>query len=150
MKAKKALEEFEQHLRRSGQEGAPSTLAGGIERMSAFYRDVRADEIDVESDGDMLLFQWGTYDWGQGLMFEVDITRQLILGVGEDDDIWHLHLTYRFPPSEELLAMGKGNRWCGRPDEVEVFVRFMMAHPATAAVGGRRDGQAGLRYECAG
>jgi len=150
MKAKKALEEFQQYLRRAGDKQTPGTPLAGIERMVAFYKEVRADDVDLDTDGDMLLFQWGTYDWGSGEMFEVDITRQLIRGSGEDDDIWQLHLTYRFAPSDALLAIGKGDRWCARPDETAALDLFMMGRPAIAVVGSRSDGQAQLEYECAG
>ena len=48
-------------------------------------------------------FNGGTYDWGSGDHFELDLTRQVILPDEEDDDaIWQLHLTYRFSPSDEL------------------------------------------------
>jgi len=118
--------------------------------MLAFYRDVRADDVDLAADGDMLLFQWGTYDGGNGPLFEVDVTRQLIRGAGEDDDIWQLHLTYRFPPAESLRAMGNGDRWCAHPGELEAFEQLVMTHPAIAAVGARDDGQIRFDYECAG
>ena len=38
--------------------------AEALELMAAFYRDVRAEDCDLDADGDMLLFQWGVYDWG--------------------------------------------------------------------------------------
>lgn len=129
---------------------APRVPRVGIQRMAAFYREVRADDVDLESDGDMLLFQWGTYDWGHGPMFEVDITRQLIRGTGEDSDIWQLHLTYRFPPSETLRTIGMGDRWCARPSDIMSFEQFMVAHPAVVSVGSRDDGETLLDYECAG
>jgi hypothetical protein len=40
--------------------------AEGVELMLAFYRDERAAGCPIDADGDMLLFQWGTYDWGEG------------------------------------------------------------------------------------
>ena len=150
MKLKHALEEFQEYLAGSGDKGVPRTPRAGVERMMAFYRDIRADDVDLESDGDMLLFQWGTYDWGGGELFEIDITRQLIAEGGEDEDIWQLHLTYRFSPSQALRALGKGNSWCPRPDETPSLQRFVGSHPAMAAVGSRDDGQVGLDYECAG
>jgi hypothetical protein len=150
MKLTNALEEFERHLGGAGGNRTPSSPLAGIERMLAFYKEVRADDVDLDADGDMLLFQWGTYDWGSGEMFEVDITRQLIRGSGEDDDIWQLHLTYRFPPAEPLRAIGKGNRWCARPDDAASFQQFMIGHAAIDLVGSRNDGQVRLEYECAG
>jgi hypothetical protein len=150
MKSTEALNEFERFLHRAGDVQVPRTPGAGVQRMAAFYKDLRADDVDLESDGDMLLFQWGTYDWGNGPMFEVDVTRQLIRGTGEDDDIWQLHLAYRFPPAESLRALGKGDRWCARPGDIPSFERFMMTHAAVAAVGSRDDGQVRLDYECAG
>jgi hypothetical protein len=150
MKAKKALKELDQYLRRAGDMDVPRNARVGIQKMAAFYKEVRADDVDLEADGDMLLFQWGTYDWGNGAMFQVDVTRQLIRGSGDDDDIWQLHLTYRFPPSEPLRAIGKGDRWCARPGDIQSFEHFMMTHPAVAAVGSRDDGRPHLDYECAG
>lgn len=150
MKAALALEAFERHLLEAGEEEPPRTPRAGFETMLSFYRDVRADDVDLESDGDMLLFQWGTYDWGNGPMFEVDLTRQLIRGTGEDDEIWQLHLTYRFAPSAALQAIGKGDRWCPTPAQAASFEELVMTHPSLAAVGLRDDAQIQLEYECAG
>lgn len=47
--------------------------------------------------GDMLLFQWGTYDWGSGRRFELSITRQFIENDQQDDcAISQLSLTFKF------------------------------------------------------
>jgi hypothetical protein len=150
MKSAQALEEFEKYLRRVGDMQVPRTPRDGIERMVGFYGEVRVDDVDLESDGDMLLFQWGTYDGGDGAMFEVDVTRQLIRDGREDENIWQLHLSYRFAPSEPLRAFGTGNCWCARPDEIPSFAQFINAHGAMTAVGSREDGQPRLEYECAG
>jgi Family of unknown function (DUF6022) len=55
-----------------------------IEAMVAFYRDVRAEDCDLEADGDMLLAQWGMSKDGHGERFVFEIIRQLITGDGED------------------------------------------------------------------
>src|SRR5678815_803153 len=95
---------FEGHLRGLDLTLASVRPAEGLDAMFSFYRDVRADGCRLESDGDMLLFQWGTYDWGKGQHFELDITRQLVPGPGEDEDIWQLQLTFRFAPEATLRA----------------------------------------------
>ena len=141
---------FEDHLG-----GRAITLVGmrpaeGIDAMLSFYRDVRADSCRLESDGDMLLFQWGTYDWGEGEHFSIDITRQFITERGEDEDVWQLHLTFRFAPEAALRAQGAGNRWCRSPSELEGFAALVRASPAYEAVTRRSDGVAALVYECAG
>jgi hypothetical protein len=51
-----------------------STLREGIEAMLAF----RAQIVCATCSDDMLLYQWGSYDWGNGRYFEVNITRQFI------------------------------------------------------------------------
>lgn len=52
----------------------------GVGAMLEFYRDVRAEGCEVDQDGDMLLYQWGTY----GKTFQLDLTRQFIVE-GEDE-----------------------------------------------------------------
>lgn len=52
----------------------------------------------------MLLFEWGTFDWGDGPRFEVDITRHFIFGEGEDENIWQLWIKCQFAPSEVTPA----------------------------------------------
>jgi hypothetical protein len=148
MKLKSALKELKRHLAHASVGEAPRTPREGLESMLEFYANVRAVDVDLDADGDMLLFQWGTYDWGNGPMFELDLTRQLIRHGAEDDDIWQLHMTYRFAPSEESRSLGKGDRWCSRPNELADFQRFIENHPATAAVGTRDDGELCIEYEC--
>jgi hypothetical protein len=103
MKAKRAKQEFERLIQRSGMRVGSLSPARGLEMMLAFYRTVRFDDVDIAGNGDMLLYQWGTYDWGEGESFEFDITRQLILGTGEDEDIFQLSLTFKFQPTVALL-----------------------------------------------
>jgi hypothetical protein len=88
--------------------------------MLTFYRDERASGCNVDDDADMLLFQWGIYDWGNGEHLEIDIARQVMIPGKEDDDaIWQLHLTYRCRPNSSDRDLGSGNEWCSSPDELE-------------------------------
>lgn len=91
----------------------------------------------------MLLFQWGTYNWGDLTHFELNITRQLMTGgdgggdEDEDDDegILQLSLTFRFPPTAELQALGSGNEWCATPSGLPAFRAYIDACPAFERVG---------------
>ena len=75
----------------------------------------------------MLLFQWGAYDWGGGLNFEINLTRQFVLPDGdEDDDIWQLMLTYYFGNDEDLISIAEGNKWCESPSDLPAFRDFVM------------------------
>lgn len=149
MKSKKALKELQKYLARAGDD-IPRTPRVGMQLMCSFYKEVRCEDVELDHDGDMLLFQWGTYDRGKGKHFEVDITRQLIRGGGDDEDIWQLHLTYYFLPSDELSGLGAGDRWCKTPGQLAAFEVFIQQHPAMELQGAKSDGRVELGYECAG
>ncbi len=144
-----AKREFERYATARGTAIASMTPRAAVEEMLAFYRAVRAEDCDIESSGDMLLFQWGTYDWGAGPWFEFDITRQLSRS-GEDEDIWQLHITFRFDPTDELRSLGAGNRWCQSIDGLVTFSEFVRSTRVFQDLADRADVQPDLDYECAG
>ena len=84
----------------------------------AVFRDfstIPVEDVHKEEDGDMVLFQYGTYDWGSGEFFEMDLVRQL-MPPGEDDEedddvILQLHCTFRYVPTDSLRAFGSFTRW---------------------------------------
>ena len=121
-----------------------------VQAILAFYRDVRADDCELDEDGDMLLVQWGINDWGEGEHFSFDMTRQFIVGPGEDEDIRQLGVTFRYPPEDSLAALGSGNRWCHRPEHVDGFREFIEASEPFRAIADRRAATVDLRYESAG
>ncbi|HSE65502.1 MAG TPA: hypothetical protein VLB12_00860 [Gemmatimonadales bacterium] len=142
---------FQEFARTAGMDLDTSVPAVGIPAMLRFYRDRRVDGCDFGDDADMLLFQWGTYDWGSGNHFELDLTRQVILPDEEDDDaIWQLHLTYRFLPSDELKSLGSGDRWCSAPDQVSIFEEWINSTPAYSTVARRAPQSVLVQFECAG
>jgi hypothetical protein len=134
VKTERAKQEFQRFLQARGVDLKALSPSTGIDAMLAFYRDVRADGCDLEQSGDMLLYQWGTYDWGEGPHFEVDVTRQFVLSPGEDEDIWQLGLTFRFSPNDRFQALGSGDRWCPAPAEEAAFGTFVRGHAAYFAV----------------
>ena len=105
--------------------------------MVDFYRDVRAEGCDVSEQGDMLLFQWGTYDF-DGKIFTCDLTRQFILSglENEDDDasMSQLSFTFGFTPSPEFDSFGDGNRWCRSAKELGRFQNFLELNAAFQAI----------------
>ncbi|HEX6812521.1 MAG TPA: hypothetical protein VF384_12925 [Planctomycetota bacterium] len=122
----------------------------GVPAMLQFFCEQRADGCE-EPGTDQLLFQWGAYDWGPGTHFEIDITRQVILPDEEDDDaIWQLHLTYRFIPTDDLIALGWGNRWCESAQGCDAFASVIRGTPAFRAVASRVPLSVDVFYECAG
>lgn len=102
--------------------------------MFDFYESAKPVGCDGP-DSDMLLFQWGTYDWGTGRHFSLNITRQFIEENLQDDDaISQLSLTFRFEPTGELEAIGEGNRWCDGPTEFSIVREYALSSPALMAV----------------
>lgn len=150
MNAKSVEKEFVRYLATRGEAFPKMTPSHAIDFVLSFYREVRAGGCDPAAGQDMLLFQWGTYDWGEGQHFEFDITRQFIFNGGEDEDIWQFHVTFKFAPTKEFANFRSGHQWCKSLEHLPSFTRFVRDHPATAAVGSRTDGIGSLAYECAG
>jgi len=126
------------------------TPADGIDLMLRFYLDESVDGLSNREMADMLLFQWGVFDWGQGESFEFDITRQLIYGDGEDGDIFQLSLTFRFVPTEELNNLASGNRWCASRAELEDFRHCVLRSSPYASLNKELASSVDLHYGCAG
>lgn len=132
MRPDQSQQAFEMFLANRNQSVASLGVRDGIDAMLAFYQDVRAEGCDLAADGDMLLYQWGTYDWGHGKHFELDVTRQFILPDGEDQEIWQLSLTFFFVPSLKFDALHAGSRWCHSPEERDDLRTFILSSSAYA------------------
>jgi hypothetical protein len=150
MKPIESKREFERFLAARHPGPGALTPRQGAAAALDFYEARRATGCDVEADGDMLLFQWGTYDWGEGEHFEVDFTRQFATPQGDDDpDLRQLSLTFRFPATDLLRGLGAGDRWCHSPSGLAGMRAFVEAAPGLAAVADRADGAVSLRIESA-
>lgn len=150
MQSRSAKTELRRFLQARGLGAVPRTPREAVASILAFFDEIHAADCRGD-DHDMLLYQWGTYDWGKGLHFDLDITRQFIADDDdENDEPWQLHLTFRFPPSAELGALGDGNRWCRDRTELPAFREFVVRSPAFVALADRVDGEFELLWECAG
>ncbi|HEY0073529.1 MAG TPA: hypothetical protein VGB77_05455 [Abditibacteriaceae bacterium] len=135
MKPLDSLAQFKKFVTQAGYEVEKMPASTAFQLMLAFYRQVRAENCPLDNDCDMLLFQWGIYDWGKGEFFEYDITRQFMMPVNEDyDEISQLRLILYFSASETLRQIPKGNRWCAAPDEANEFESFILGHQSTQMV----------------
>ena len=140
LKTRDAKRAFQDYVASAGK--SLGTPARGLEAMFGFFRDERAtDTVGIEEDGDMLLFEWGTHDWGdgRGRHFSLGCTRQLIPREGGGDDIYQLRLVYAFPPSPDLALLGGGNQWCDTPDNLKSFERSVKTSPPFLALAERTD-----------
>jgi hypothetical protein len=118
--------------------------------MCDWYEVRRADDVTMEDDGDMLLFQWGTYSWDGGA-FSYDLTRQFIVNGEEDDDaIFQLSFTLLFDGAGEAASVGSGDRWCSRPEELADFRSFIASSVASAFASSRQPSGTRLMFDNAG
>jgi len=126
-----AKSEFEKFVSQSGVTIAALTPGVGIHLMLEFYEQIRADNCPIDQDGDMLLYQWGVYDWGEGAYFQIDITRQFIeAGLEGDDGMSQLSICFNFYPSDEFKQLEQGDRWCGSPAELSYFESYIKTNAA--------------------
>lgn len=111
------------------------TILTLLRAVLSFYRHHRFSGL-AESEGDMLLFQYGVYDWGSGPCFELDLTRQFVEQERDDDDdvFSQFHLTCFYAADERLTALGKDSRWCPDLSELDQFAAWVVGHPVLAAV----------------
>lgn len=106
-----------------------------IESVLEFYRSVRASGLAKGPQSDMLLFQWGVYDWGMGESFEFDLTRQFISASDFGDGaISQLRCTAHFAPTPALRGLSASNRWCSSVADIEPFSRFIYDSTAFRAI----------------
>jgi hypothetical protein len=128
-----SVDAFEGFVENRGGALPALTVRTGVAEMLAFYESVSPIGCTNEK-GDMLLFQWGTYNWGDGTQFEINIKRQFIESAAEDDDAMsQLQLTFKFPPDKDTTALGNGNRWCYAQSEIRQFREFIFANRAFLA-----------------
>jgi hypothetical protein len=114
-----SVKAFETFVAAKGIDLHASTARAGIQSMLEFRTSVAC----AGCSEDLLVYQWGTYDWGEGRYFELNITRQFIeTGLENDDAISQLSLTYQYQPSQELDFLGVGNRWEDGPGDLRQFI----------------------------
>jgi hypothetical protein len=147
MKPETAATEFVEFMARRALVRADLTAQQGVPAMLAYYKEERAEGLSFENDADMLLYEWGTYDWGRGEFFELGITRQLILNDGDDEDIRQLRLTFAFSPTNALRDLRSGNRWCANLGELAEFESFIRTSAAYRAIAAIRPAMMDLQFE---
>lgn len=101
----------------------PSLTADKIIELSTnLFRDIKAKGVSLDDDdeADMLLFQYGTYNWGDelGEHFSFDITRQF---TKTNFDMFQLSLTLIFAPS----TIESDNSWSSDFNNLEEWTNHI-------------------------
>jgi hypothetical protein len=116
-----------------------------LEAMFAFYAGQRAEDVAIDEDGDMLLYEWGVYSFTGPESFQLGITRQFI--VTDEDEPYQLHLTLHFTPTDALRLLKDGNKWCHSPDELPGFGHFVESSAPFNAVADAKPSRVELYFE---
>jgi hypothetical protein len=132
MNPEASVEAYQSYLNKVGLKLERMSVKDLADTALSFYREVPADGLDESEDSDMLLYQWGVFDFGRGEHFKFDITRQFITAKGEDDDaLSQFRITAYFVPTAEMRQLQASNRWCeskGELGEFEAFIRDSEAY----------------------
>lgn len=100
----------------------------------SLYEQHRIDACELQSDGDMLLFQFGTYDWGDGEFFEIDLTRQITPThnniEASIEAMMQLSVTAQFLPNDENHGFGEQNYRCNHTDNLSTFTDLIFSSEA--------------------
>ena len=124
-----ALEELENEYRKIIREKEVLPVDEFIDIAVNLFKEIRVDKIDyTESFNDMLLFQYGVYNRGDGNgnHFSFDITRQII--VPEEDEPYQLSLILIFEPFL-FLEIKPYDIWSNDFNGVEDFVNHIKSTP---------------------
>lgn len=134
MKPSESITKFEGQLDAAGHSLAELVPCMALDHMLSFY--TTPPSASSEDGGqDMLLFEWGTYDWGEGQSFEVSLTRQFVEAeTNGEERISQLRLVFHYQSTSEMDALGQGSRWCSSVNEAEEFDAFVRSNPAFLAV----------------
>ena len=65
------------------------------------------NKYNRDEDADMLLFQYGVYDWGDGKNLEIDFVRQLL----KNDNIVQVHITIKIPYTDKFSNIDSYDEW---------------------------------------
>lgn len=95
-----------------------------VELSAKLYTDVKVEGLSSEGDEDMLLYQYGVYDWGDenGRHFSFDITRQFMLPSTYEPYQLSFSLIFDPAPFENIRSYD-----CWYPDygDLDSFVAYI-------------------------
>ncbi len=96
----KILKEYKEKIKKDN--SIKNIIATFVQNYSAID-----EKFDRNESADMLLFQYGVYDWGDGKNLEIDFCRQLI----KNEDIIQIHITVKIPYDEKFSSIEPYEEW---------------------------------------
>ncbi len=109
-----------------------TALTDALREFVEFYVSTSIAGCPKESEGDMLLFEWGgPYPWDDCV--SLSLTRQFSFNDedGEYDHMQQMHMHCRYESSQVSLVAG--NEWLWEQD-TDAFLKFVLSAPCTETV----------------
>jgi len=94
-----------------------------IQSIREFYENLKHPNTNTEENpnNDMLLFQYGTYDWsGAGPQFEFNVTRQI--ATSEEDEFYQFSLTLKYENNTDTSNIESYNLWSEDCESIEDWI----------------------------
>jgi hypothetical protein len=114
---KKVESEYKKWIGKNFNEGQLSNVDEIINVSLKLFHEIKVKGIaGDDEDGDMLLFQYGTHDWGNGKFFELNVTRQFIKL--NEDEPYQLSMTLFF----ESIECKSYNCWSNDFDDLGKWI----------------------------
>lgn len=126
MTPREAFEEIEKRI------PTGTSLTDALSEFVNFYASSSIEGCPKDSDGDMLLFEWGgPYPWDD--FVSLSLTRQFSLSDedGEYERMQQLHMHCRYDASQVTLVVG--NEWLHGQD-IDAFLQYVLNAPCTETV----------------
>lgn len=136
---------FRSFMRRKGLEFEDAPVRDVLLAVVQFYAEQRFAGLADDPDTDMLLFEYGCYDWGVGEAFQLALTRQFYsLG---DNPISQLTVVFFYRPDHALRTLDAHHLWCAHPRELEAFRAEVFDSAATRDALNRTDQRREVYWE---
>ena len=97
-----------------------------------FFKNFKISGVDTTvTDNDMLLFQYGTYDWhdGKGENFTVNLTRQFYVENNDSEEFYQLGLTLYYE-SKNFIDIKSFNKWSIEFSKIDDWEKSIKDTPA--------------------
>jgi len=94
-----------------------------------FYKEYQIQNVDSTiPDNDMLLFEYGIYDWqdGKGENFTISIVRQFYIEDEESDGFSQLHLVLYFDKDEFKGVEASANKWSLDFESIDEWKQYVI------------------------
>ena len=97
-----------------------------------FYKEYQIQNVDSTiPDNDMLLFEYGIYDWQdeKGENFTISIVRQFYIEDEESDGFSQLHLVLYFDKDEFKGVEASANKWSVDFENIDEWKQYVIKMP---------------------